>query len=201
MKKVAAKAPWSLLLLALLLPGIGCHKEQVQVYQVSQGQDQPQQVAAPATNAPASGLLPGHPDVSSMQSMPAGMVAPDTSAAQVTWTTPAGWTQVPPSEMRVGSFKITGADGKQADVSIVPLPGMAGGDFANVNRWRGQVGLPAAADGSEGWVVLAVCCAACSLPARQSAICFCTWASWTVLSRAAANSRAFSELLRSAPSG
>lgn len=144
MKKVAAKVPWLLLLLTLLLPGIGCHKEQVQVYQASQ--DQPQQIAAAATNVPASGLPPGHPDGSSMQSMPAGMVAPDTSAAQVTWTTPTGWTQVPPSEMRAGSFKITGADGKQADVSIVPLPGMAGGDFANVNRWRGQVGLPAAAD-------------------------------------------------------
>ncbi|HUE37383.1 MAG TPA: hypothetical protein VMO20_08330 [Candidatus Acidoferrum sp.] len=137
----------SSLLLTLLLPAIGCHKEQVQVYQVSQDQDQPQQTAAaPATNAIAAGLPPGHPDLSSMQSMPAGVVAPDTSAAPVTWTTPSGWTQVPPSEMRVGSFKITSADGKQADVSIVPLPGMAGGDFANVNRWRGQIGLQPAPD-------------------------------------------------------
>ncbi len=46
--------------------------------------------------------------------------------------------------MRVGSFKISGPGGKSADVSIIPLPGMAGGDFANVNRWRGQVQLPAA---------------------------------------------------------
>ena len=29
-------------------------------------------------------------------------------------------------------------------MSVVPLPGMAGSDTANVNRWRGQVGLPAA---------------------------------------------------------
>ena len=29
-------------------------------------------------------------------------------------------------------------------MTVVPLPGMAGGDTANVNRWRGQVGLPAA---------------------------------------------------------
>ena len=48
--------------------------------------------------------------------------------------------------MRVGSFKVAGADGKQADVSIVPLPGMAGTDSANVNRWRGQVGLSVVTD-------------------------------------------------------
>jgi hypothetical protein len=44
--------------------------------------------------------------------------------------------------MRVASFKVLGQDGKQADVSVVPLPGMPGSDDANVNRWRGQVGLP-----------------------------------------------------------
>ena len=43
--------------------------------------------------------------------------------------------------MRVASFKVAGPDGKQADVSVIPLPGGAGGDFSNVNRWRGQVGL------------------------------------------------------------
>jgi hypothetical protein len=43
--------------------------------------------------------------------------------------------------MRVASFKIKGEAGKQADVGIFPLPGMAGRDIDNVNRWRGQVGL------------------------------------------------------------
>ncbi len=60
---------------------------------------------------------------------------------QLTWTTPAGWTELAPSEMRVASFKITGAGGKQADVSVIPLAGMGGSDDANVNRWRGQIGL------------------------------------------------------------
>jgi hypothetical protein len=36
---------------------------------------------------------------------------------------------------------VAGKEGKQADVSVVPLPGLAGGDLDNVNRWRGQVGL------------------------------------------------------------
>ena len=45
-------------------------------------------------------------------------------------------------EMRAASFRVVGKDGKQADVSVIPLPGLAGSDLDNVNRWRGQVGLP-----------------------------------------------------------
>ena len=44
--------------------------------------------------------------------------------------------------MRVASFRVAGKDAKQADVSVIPLPGLAGSDLDNVNRWRGQVGLP-----------------------------------------------------------
>jgi hypothetical protein len=44
--------------------------------------------------------------------------------------------------MRSASFRVAGKDGKQADVSVIPLPGLAGSDLDNVNRWRGQVGLP-----------------------------------------------------------
>jgi hypothetical protein len=153
--KSANKITRQLLFLMPMLPLVaGCHQEKAQVYQVSQDQDQQQQMqasATPTSNPTPSDLPPGHPDISSAgnqsaQSMPGGIVAPDTSAGPVTWTKPTGWTEVPPSEMRVGSFKITDAGGKQAEVSIVPLPGMAGGDFANVNRWRGQVGLPPASD-------------------------------------------------------
>ena len=59
----------------------------------------------------------------------------------VTWTLPAGWTEQPPSDMRVGSFLVKGAGGRVADVSIVPLAGDAGGDVSNINRWRGQLNL------------------------------------------------------------
>ena len=44
--------------------------------------------------------------------------------------------------MRAASFRVAGKEGKQADVSVIPLPGLAGSDLDNVNRWRGQVGLP-----------------------------------------------------------
>jgi hypothetical protein len=87
-------------------------------------------------------MPPGHPDISSVPGGPASAAG----APQLTWKTPADWKEAPPSELRVASFKVAGKDGKQADVSIVPLQGMAGTDAANVNRWRGQVGLPVVTD-------------------------------------------------------
>ncbi len=56
------------------------------------------------------------------------------------WTLPRGWSQEDGSGMRFATLKAP-AKGK-LDVSVVVLPGPAGGELANVNRWRGQIGLP-----------------------------------------------------------
>lgn len=42
--------------------------------------------------------------------------------------------------MRRASFVIS-RDGQRADVLVASFPGEVGGLLANVNRWRGQVGL------------------------------------------------------------
>jgi len=58
----------------------------------------------------------------------------------VTWTLPKGWTESRQSGgMRFATLKPP-AEGK-IDVSVITLPGSAGGELANVNRWRGQIGL------------------------------------------------------------
>jgi hypothetical protein len=130
-------------LVPLLFLVAGCQREQIKVYRVAKEQNPPPSQTAPTlpTDSPNSTLPAGHPDISSapVPSMPA---ASGSAQPPLTWQTPAGWTEVPPSEMRLASFKVSGQDGKQADVSVVPLPGMPGSDDANVNRWRGQVGLP-----------------------------------------------------------
>jgi hypothetical protein len=105
----------------------GCGRNDVQVYEVAK--QQPQQVAG----QPA-GLPPGHPQTG---------VAPPSA---LHWRLPAGWQEVPPGEMRVASFRVQGKDGKLADVSVVPLPGLVGHDLENVNRWRDSVGLPPVAE-------------------------------------------------------
>lgn len=61
--------------------------------------------------------------------------------APLQYTLPPSWQEKPLSTMRVASFKAVSPDGKEADVSVVSLAGMAGGDLANVNRWRGQLKL------------------------------------------------------------
>ena len=58
------------------------------------------------------------------------------------YTLPPNWQPKPLTPMRLASFKATAPNEKETDVSVVALPGMAGGDLANVNRWRGQVNLP-----------------------------------------------------------
>jgi hypothetical protein len=73
---------------------------------------------------------------------PAASAAGTAGTSDVTWTVPAGWiTQPDQSGMRKGSFVVSGANGAKADLSVTAFPGDVGGDLANVNRWRGQVGL------------------------------------------------------------
>jgi len=99
----------------------GCGRNDVQVYRVAKEQPQSQSPAQPAA------IPAGHPEVS-------GDASP-----RLQWKLPAGWEEAAPGEMRAASFRVKGEGGKQADVGVFPLPGMAGTDLDNVNRWRGQV--------------------------------------------------------------
>jgi len=94
----------------------GCDRNGIQVYKVAKE-------AAPADPAPTQAGTP-----------------------TLEYATPQGWESAPLGQMRVASFKVAAADGKQAEVSVIPLPGMAGGDLGNVNRWRDQVGLAPVAE-------------------------------------------------------
>ena len=108
----------------LLLASSGCGRDDVKVYHVATNDTV---VAPPPAAAP---MTP-----------PAGMTMPDSgSHPKIKYSLPDGWKEKPASQMRVASFEIS-ADGKTADVSVIPLGAMSGGDAANVNRWRGQVGL------------------------------------------------------------
>ena len=70
----------------------------------------------------------------------ANTAVPTASGAALAWTAPAHWTAKPAGAMRKGSYSIKG-DGGEADMSITAFPGDVGGDLANLNRWRGQIGL------------------------------------------------------------
>lgn len=78
-----------------------------------------------------------------------GAAEPATSGAP-TWTVPTHWSESPPASSLVAaafSIPTDGPDG--AKVTVTPLSGEAGGLLANLNRWRGQVGLPPVADAAD----------------------------------------------------
>jgi len=64
------------------------------------------------------------------------------AAGGLTWTAPPGWEAKALTSMRRGSFTLRSSDGREADFSIIPFPGAAGGLLDNLNRWREQVALP-----------------------------------------------------------
>jgi hypothetical protein len=121
----------SLVLAAL----IACKRDsEIKVYRVSKA---PLEESDQATNAamPANAPSP---------SMPGGMgsttQSPET-AAQIKWSKPDNWSEVPPSSMRYASFS-AGSGNEKVDVSVVTFPGEGGSDADNVNRWRQQLQLP-----------------------------------------------------------
>ncbi len=77
---------------------------------------------------------------------PGGTVKIEKTTAKITWSAPTEWKEQPLTQMRQGSFLVTGKNGETADMSVVTFPGDAGGDLANINRWRGQINLPPIAE-------------------------------------------------------
>jgi len=61
------------------------------------------------------------------------------------WTVPESWTPQPPPRMVLARF-VAGPAGHAADITISAFPGDVGGAAANVNRWRGQIGLATVPD-------------------------------------------------------
>ena len=72
--------------------------------------------------------------------------APAAAGAALAWQAPTHWQEREASGFRRGSFTVPGSEGAEADLSIIAFPGQAGGLVENLNRWRGQLELPAATE-------------------------------------------------------
>ncbi len=105
---------------ALAVSLAGCGRGNIEVYRIAKEQPGSQ---------PQPGMPPGQPETGG-----------GTEAPRIQFAVPAGWEQAAPGEMRVASFHVQ-KEGKQADIGVVPLPGLMGRDLDNVNRWRSTVGL------------------------------------------------------------
>ena len=99
-------------------------------------------VEGPAAARPAAAGTPMSANAGGSANAPVSLPIEESQGAPLQYTLPSGWQEKPLSPMRLASFKAISPNGKETDVSVVSLPGIAGGDLANVNRWRGQVKLP-----------------------------------------------------------
>tara|TARA_B100001778_G_C18419896_1_gene552814 strand:+ start:157 stop:804 length:648 start_codon:yes stop_codon:yes gene_type:complete len=96
------------------------------------------QVARPIPSSAAPNGAPTN-ESRPMQALP-GMADFASKASEITYKVPEGWDEFAPSSIRKANFKISNETGN-AEVSITVFPGDVGGNLANVNRWRQQIGL------------------------------------------------------------
>lgn len=153
------------LLAGLGLAGAGCSRPEVQVYEIPKETEKVeapflQQMAsagselppghppvgegAPGANAPAASAAPSPPagmPGGMPSAMPPGLAGGTPEGPRPTWTAPAHWQPGKSSSVRLGSYRADGPDGAAADIAITSFPGDVGGMVANLNRWRGQIGL------------------------------------------------------------
>jgi hypothetical protein len=105
---------------------------------------------------PAAGVKAARDDfikfVGTLRAGDASMAATTVPAAQgsgLTWTAPSGWQPGPANPMRRATYEIPGESG-ECELTITAFPGDVGGELANVNRWRGQIGLSPISEGELG---------------------------------------------------
>ena len=110
----------------------GCGKEEIKVYRVAK--EKPDSLA-PAN--PHSASFPGNGQ--------RVMALAESAPGKPAWTVPAGWTEEPPTRMLLAKFSVIDQEARAA-ITVSSFPGDVGGLLANVNRWRGQVGLPPIAE-------------------------------------------------------
>ncbi len=142
-QRVRARRAAGWLAAVALLAGAGCKRDEVAHFRVPKEAGGGGALAGGPTMPPMGGGMGGAPMGGGMGG---GEVdAPPAPAGALTWTLPKGWTESRQGGMRYATFKPP-VEGR-IDASVVVLPGPAGGELANVNRWRGQIGLPNLAEG------------------------------------------------------
>jgi hypothetical protein len=131
-----------LFLLSVSLLTFGCKPApQVARYEVKA---EAAPAAAPATSPVAAQPAPS-PAVAVPMVAPASMKAEAAGFDAPKWAKlPAGWSVGPENSMRKATWIVSGPNGSKAEIAVTVFPGSVGGLTANVNRWRGQIGLPPA---------------------------------------------------------
>ena len=97
-------------------------------------------VSFPEAGAQAQ-LPPGHPSMDAGGMLAQPLTAAPSGQPKPNWDVPSGWKEVPAGQFLVAKFVPSGAANGDAAVNVSMSPGDGGGLLANLNRWRGQLGL------------------------------------------------------------
>ncbi|MDP3850867.1 MAG: hypothetical protein Q8Q59_10210 [Luteolibacter sp.] len=89
----------------------------------------------------APGKVPMHGTPPGEDFTPPSASSTPAADGPVTWQLPDRWTVGVGSAARYATIAVTGTDGSKGELAVTHFPGDVGGDLANVNRWRGQIGL------------------------------------------------------------
>lgn len=119
------RLPLGFALLGLVL--VACQRDEVAHFRVPKG---------PISSVAAS-MAPGMDMGGGGDAVP----PPPTPSGALRWTLPSGWSEGKGGGPMRYATLVAPVLGK-VDVSVIVLPGPAGGELANVNRWRNQIGLP-----------------------------------------------------------
>ena len=123
----------------LLSLALGCRSDEVSHFRVPKEAPFAQSGPRPAMPPMPMGERTGEP--AGAPGATPDMPPPPAPRASLKWSLPRGWSEQPGGgTMRFATFKAP-FEGK-LEATVVVLPGQAGGELANVNRWRGQIGLP-----------------------------------------------------------
>jgi len=124
-------------LLAPLIALTACRESKVTAYRIPKEKE----AEMPAGHPPAS--MPGDATSGAPAGAPGGDMmnapVPTVDGPGLVWTAPADWKLMPAAPMRKATYSVPGPGGA-AELTITAFPGQVGGELANINRWRGQVG-------------------------------------------------------------
>ena len=111
-----------------------CDKPEPVTYEI------PKEERSATANPPVATAPTATPSApSNMQVLP-GMAEAAAAAPGFSYTVPDGWEEYPAQSVRKANFRVADESGR-AEIAVTTFPGDVGGLLANVNRWRGQVGL------------------------------------------------------------
>lgn len=141
----------AMFLALMIVLGTQCRRDEVVHARVAKGRGaMPSMGQAPGMDMPPKGReAPPSSGQAPPGQAPPGQAPPGNDiplppqpaqGEKLAWSLPKGWTETKGEGMRYATLQ-PAVKGK-SEVSIIMLPGAVGGELANVNRWRGQIGLP-----------------------------------------------------------